>query len=622
MEIIFAILFLTSYHLIKKNWGKSKLFSEESVYCLRNPIEDDDYYTDKQKLIIEYLKMHKSEKESVLLKRCNTTIIVIRNLIDKGAIEKMPYKKLSTKEIFQLIITLIILAFSFIIINYFILVKINLRYYGIFIFIMLFLYFGLSLIHYYLKFSVKLFKNIVVLAGLFFFLFSIFYLIFGGRAFTHAKAYSELIEVKEADFLNDINTVDINNLPVVDKSYGSKLGSLKLGEFPGIGSEFETGEYSDIIYQGKQYLVAPLEYRGFFKWSANNDAGTPGYILIDKVTSETQLINIRENTGQGMKFVPSAFFGQDLVRHAYYSGLSKYRLENKFFEIDEDGNPYYILQYSLPTIFINGGHKIKKIAVVNAINGEVSVYDPDDVPAWVESVYPNTLIVKQLNYWGSLQNGWLNSVFAQRGVLETSQGTRVIMNEGELFYFTGMTSVGSDESTIGFIYANMKTKETKLYRFSGATEEAAMNKVLTLIAQRNISSSFPFPLNISDNPTYFLLIKGEDGRILRYVFMKIQDLEFYSISETSKLDAYNRFIVKLSEDDDSVSTKIQGTITDITSYVNNGFTIYWVEINNDKRYMINVGSFLNDEMIYFISRDIGDEIEFYVVGSNVVDFGQ
>jgi hypothetical protein len=179
-----------------------------------------------------------------------------------------------------------------------------------------------------------------------------FYAVFGGRTYFHANAYSNLIEISEDTFSEDVQTVDVDSLPIVDKKYGEKLGSLKLGEYPGIGSEFETGAYSDIIYNGEQYLVSPLEYRGIFKWFNNNDVGTPGYIMINKVTAETTLVNIREESGLGMQITPSAFFNQDLKRYAYMNGMSKYQFEESWFEIDEEGNPYYIIQYSLPTIMI------------------------------------------------------------------------------------------------------------------------------------------------------------------------------------------------------------------------------------------------------------------------------
>jgi hypothetical protein len=619
MEFLYSI-FLVAIYLVFKKYGKlSKLKPSSPVYRLSDNYNDYQL-TDRQDEIVAYLKNIKVATENEILNHNKTNKSLINNLLEKGVIEKVKFKNLNKREIIYLILCLLILILSAFLLNYFLLVKANLRYFGIFVYLAFYLFVGFNILNLFMNFSVELYKKIIIFGSSAFVVFMIVFFVFGGRTYFHAEAYSNLIEVEEKDFIEDINTVDVTTLPIVDKSYGSKLGSLKLGEYPGIGSEFQPGAYSDIIYQGKQYLVAALEYRGFFKWTSNRDTGTPGYILIDKVTSETTLINLREQTGKGLKYLPSAYFGQDLTRLAYYNGLSKYKLENHFFEIDEEGNPYYILQYSLPTIFINGGNKINKIAIVDVIDGSVEVFNPNEVPDWVESVYPNELIFEQLNYWGSLQDGWLNSVFAQRGVIQTSTGTRVIMNEGELFYFTGMTSAGNDESTIGFIYSNMKTKETRLFRFSGATEEAAMNKALTLIPQNNISTSFPIPLNVQNVPTYFILIKGEDGRILRYVFIKIQDLEFYTISEASLSDAYNNYLKKLNdEDDDFQAEKVTGTIDSITSYVLDGNTVYWIEVNGNF-YQINVKDFSDQQMQFFISKDVGDSIEFYAVESTVVDF--
>jgi hypothetical protein len=522
------------------------------------------------------------------------------------------------KRLWIFIGSLVAISASLYFANYYFLIRLNLRYYGIIFVGFIFALMVVNIVFMYLNKDVKEKTKVssYIVAGFIFVM--AFLLIFGGRPYFHAEEYSNLIEVTEEDFIEDIDTVDIDTLPIVDKAYGYKLGALKLGEYPGIGSEFEAGAYSDIIYQGEQYLVAPLEYRGAFKWLNNRNEGTPGYILINKVTTVTQFINLREMTGSGLKYTPSAFFNQDLERHAYYNGLSQYKLENTFFEIDEDGNPYYVLQYSLPSVFINGGPKIHKVAVVNAVNGEVGVYDPGQEPSWVDSVYPDSLILNQLNYWGSLQDGWLNSMFAQKGVIQPSQGTRVIMNNGELYYFTGLTSAGNDESTIGFVYAGMKTKETRLFRFPGATEEAAMNKVLTMLPQNNISTSFPIPINIDDNPTYYILIKGEDGRILRHVFISVENLEISSMAET-KLGAYNNYLVRLSESDSSAMDEVSGSITDMTSYVSNGNTIYWVEIDNDKRYKINVSNFSDPEMSYFTSLVVGDSISLTVLDYNVIE---
>lgn len=620
LALIGVILIIYFIIIFVKSIADDKYYKNDIrnvVYTLAEHYEDISL-TDYQKEVVDFLQENISASEREIINTVMVGKTVITALKKKNVIVEYQKSKKDHKQLIVFIVSVVLLIGAMILADYYFLIKINFRYYGLFFYIFLFvlLTFGLYASYRQINASDKVRLNTFIITGMVGIV--MFLIIFGGRTYFYAEEYSNLIEVSEADFIEDIQTVNVENLPLVDKAYGYKLGQLKLGEYPGIGSEFEAGEYSDIIYQGKQYLVAPLEYRDIFKWLNNRNTGTPGYILINKVTAVTQFVNLRETTGEGLLYTPSAFFNQDLVRYAYYNGMAKYKLENQFFEIDEEGTPYYVLQYSLPTIFINGGAKINKIAVVNATNGEINIYNPGQEPDWVESVYPDSIIFQQLDYWGALQDGWLNSIFAQRGVLQPSDGTRVIMNEGELYYFTGLTSAGNDESTIGFVYSGMKTKETRLFRFPGATEDAAMDKVITLLPQNNISTSFPIPINVEDIPTYFILIKGEDGRILRYVYISVQDLELYSMSE-NKNEAYNNYLVKLSETSDATAEEVVGIITDIVFYVTNGNTIYWIELDNDKRYKINVSNFSDSELGYFTSLDIGDSITISVMYYNVVE---
>lgn len=613
--LVLAVVYLISLNS-KQFKGQSQVSDSDYLVELKTDGSSKGL-TDLQEEVVEYLKHFGPSAISNIVAGTTASKAVIKNLYKKNLVAYVIDPKLKNKRLAYFIGGLVAVSASIIFANYYLLVRLNLRFFGIIFYAFLFGMIVLNIVLLYLNKDHKVRDKLNMIVGGAFFILVLGLFIFGGRPIFFADDYAELIEVDEANFVNDISTVDVDTLPLVDKAYANKLGSLKLGEYPGIGSEFETGEYSDIIYQGEQYLVAPLEYRGLFKWLNNNDSGTPGYILINKVTTQTEFINLRDTSGEGLIYTPSAYYGQDLERYAYYNGMSQYKLENRFFEIDDSGVPYYILQYSLPTIFINGGLKINKIAVVNALNGEINIYAPGEEPAWVDSVYPNTLLFNQLDYWGSLQDGWLNSVFSQRGVLQPSSGTRVIMNNGELFYFTGLTSAGNDESTIGFVYMGMKTKETRLFRFPGATEDAAMSKVLTLLPQNNISTSFPIPINIENAPSYFILIKGEDGRILRYVFISAQDIELYAMSET-KIGAYNNYLMRLSENDTTSITTVSGTITDIESYVSNGNTIYWVELDDQDRYKINVSNFSDTEMGYFIGLEIGDNMSLSVLDYNVV----
>lgn len=616
MAILGILALAALFFLFSFAWADIDLPSREQIapfkedYYTIDEFEGEIEVTTKQEQIYNYLLSITHATIPQLELACDCTKEDLDELEYLGVIKKNKGSKDSKtdyKKYVYALLSVIVLGFVFYFANYYLMVRVNIRYLGIIFYGGLFLILVSAYVGKFLRWrkNDQLFYLFAVIGLVS--LTVVFYGLFGGRTYFHADQYSELITVSEDDFGSDVQTVDVTTLPIVDKTYGAKLGSLKLGEYPGIGSEFEAGAYSDIIYNGEQYLVSPLEYRGIFKWFNNNDVGTPGYIMINKVTAETTLVNLRETTGEGMIITPSAFFSQDLRRYAYYNGMHQYKLEQYFFEIDESGTPYYVLQYSLPTIFVNGGRDIAKIAVVNALTGDINQYDPDDVPDWVESVYPPELLLTQLNYWGSLQDGFINSIFGQRGVLQSSNGKRTIMNDGELFYFTGLTSAGSDESTIGFVYMNTRTKETKLYKFPGATEQAAMNKALTLLPQNNISTSFPIPINVNDTPTYFIAIKGEDGRILRHVFMNVQELEVYGIEET-KARSYTDYLQRLGSSNTDNLITITGSITDMTNYVLDGNTIYWIEIDDDEWYMLDVSSFDSDIMLFFVALVIGDDI--------------
>jgi len=616
--VLFSFAFADFQEFAKST---ESIVPEEDHYIIDN-FPGEIEVNKKQEEIYKYLLVAKHGTFKEIELACDCEQKELDEMVFLGVLKEVKGKKRTQEpgylKYLKGIGAILVIALIFYAANYYLLVRVNIRYLGIIFYVTLFIVLAIA---YYAKF-VKMNRKDSIIVSMALVGFSIvlllFYAVFGGRTYFHAEQYSNLIDVSVQQFSSDVQTVDVTTLPIVDKTYGAKLGSLKLGEYPGIGSEFETGEYSDIIYNGEQYLVAPLEYRGIFKWLNNNDVGTPGYIMINKVTAETTLVNLRETTGNGMIYTPSAFFNQDLIRHTYMNGMYQYKLEQQFFEIDDLGNPYYVLQYSVPTIFINGGRDIVKIAVVNALTGDVEIYDPSDVPEWVESVYPPVLLLTQLNYWGSLQDGWINSIFGQRGVIQPSNGQRTIMNDGELYYFTGLTSAGSDESTIGFIYMSTRTKETKLYQFPGATEQAAMNKALTLLPQNNITTSFPIPINVNETPTYFIAIKGEDGRILRHVFMNVQELEVYGIAET-KSKAYTAYLQSLGNSNTDNLESVTGVLTDQTSYVLDGNTVYWIELDNTEWYTIDVSSFNIDDMMYFISIELGDTIELSVQEHTVLD---
>jgi len=113
------------------------------------------------------------------------------------------------------------------------------------------------------------------------------------------------------------------------------------------------------------------------------------------------------------------------------------------------------------------------------------------------------------------------------------------------------------------------------------------------------------------------LIIGDDGRILRHVYISVQELEVWGMSET-KRGAFNDYLRRLGEDDDSALISVDGVIETIRSYVNNGNTLYWIEVEG-VFYVLDVSDFDIPDMQYFIEKEVGDNISFRSQNSIIIE---
>ncbi len=514
------------------------------------------------------------------------------------------------------IVALIAIIFGLFIANYFVLLPLNPRYKGTFfvyvvLFVVVALMFTKNLVKTVPKFNSMTNSHINTLefdkgvAGIFVAAFILLFVHFNSATpIFFADSYQKLLgEVKTDEFTEDFSAISVNQLPVVDRQYGELLGDKKLGEERGLGSEFYVGEYTDITVDGQLYLVAPLEYRDFFKWMGNKNEGIPGYIKVNKVTGEATLVQDIDGKPLGLRFMPSAFFSQDLHRHVYYNGHMNNQLYNYYFELDDDGNPYWVIPKTTLRISISGGLDIKSVVVVNAQTGEVSEYTPEEAPAWIDNIYPKEIVLKQINDWGLYVNGFINSIFGEKDVISTTEGSRRVYNNG-LYHYTGLTSIGADQSTVGFIFTSTRTKEATYYQISGATEQAAMSSAEGKVQNLRYSATFPIPMNVQSVPTFFITLKDNKGLIKQYAFVNINDFSIVgngdSIAKarTEYLKAMNISQDLPVTDDKQVSG--EGVISRLGSSVVDGTTQYFF--------------LLEDGEIYQVSAELSNEIAITNVG--------
>lgn len=421
----------------------------------------------------------------------------------------------------------------------------------------------------------------------------------------NADKYQKMLTVTESDFKRDIAEIPFSQIPIVDKDTAARLGARKLGEVVELVSQFNiSGLYTQINYNQKPVRVSPLEYAGFLKWLTNRKEGIPYYLQIDMATQKTDLIKLED----GMKYLPSEYFGRDLMRHIRFLYPTKMFNEVNF-EIDENGRPYWTVSYYDYTIRLLGGRDITGIILVDAVTGETTDYPISQVPAWIDRVYSADLVLTQAHYWGALRNGFWNSIFAQKGVVTTTEGYNYLAVDDDIWLYTGITSVVADESNIGFLLVNMRTKEGKMYPINGAEEYSAMDSAQGVIQEKGYIATFPILINVADHPTYFLSLKDNAGLVKAFAFVSVSDYQIVGVADTIE-GAEREYMRLLGVDtnkpdlEDAKTSTIAGMVKNIASVVTEGNTRYYIEM-------------YDSDNVYIASLDAGIKLPFIKAGDTI-----
>ena len=417
-----------------------------------------------------------------------------------------------------------------------------------------------------------------------------------------AADYQAMLDVKEdADFTEDIAEIPISQIPLVDKDTAQRLGSRKIGEVVELVSQFDVSDYySQINYKNKPFRVSPLQYADILKWFSNRDEGIPYYVSIDMANpNATELVKLDE----GMKYSPSEYFSRDLNRHIRFSYPTK-MFENLSFEINDEGHPYWVMSYYDYTFGLFGGKDIEGIILVDAVSGKMTDYPLAEVPQWIDLAYSPELAIAQANNYGTLKNGFFNSIFVQRGVVVTTEGYNYVVIDDDVWLYTGITSVSADESNIGFILINMRTKEAKTYMINGAEEFSAMGSAEGKVQEKGYSATFPILINIEDVPSYFLSLKDNAGLVKAYAFVSVTNYQTVGVGDTvnSARDAYLELLdVDDNEDEDELTEKT-GVIEAIQAAVVGGNSVYYIMI---------------DGTVYTAQISVSDSLPFLKTGDTV-----
>ena len=436
----------------------------------------------------------------------------------------------------------------------------------------------------------------------------------------NAAKYASVLETQDADFAQDIQQVDYSEIPIIDRDSAALLGNRAMGNIPEYVSQFEIANtYSQINYQGTPVRVSPLGYADLFKWLTNRAEGIPAYALVDMTTQDAQIVKLGD---RAIFYSRSEPLARNIDRYVQLK-YPFYMFDEKSFEIDEDGQPWWICPVQTRTIGLFGGTTIERVVMVNATTGECTDLAIDDVPQWVDRAYPAELLIQQYNWSGKYQDGWLNSWLGQKNVVQTTPGTdgnvgyNYIAKDDDVWVYTGVTSATADNSIVGFVLVNQRTAESHYYPVAGATEESAMQSAEGAVQNLRYSATFPILINVSEQPTYFMALKDNAGTVKKFAMVDIQHYQNVAtgdtVAETQK--SYQAMLATsgtLSGDAAEANTQEQtGAIRSMTQAVLDGNSHFYVTLEGVE----GIYDFALPAQLGIVGYREGDTITFkYIAG--------
>lgn len=437
----------------------------------------------------------------------------------------------------------------------------------------------------------------------------------------NAQKYASVLQTTDMEFTQDIQEVDYNEIPVIDRESAVLLGNRTMGAMSDLVSQFEISPlYSQINYQDHPVRVSPLVYADLFKWLQNREQGIPAYVIVDMTSQDAQVVRLEGD--KAIKYSESEPLARNIDRYVQLK-YPFYMFGEKSFEIDDEGNAWWICPVRDFTIGLFGGETVSRAVLVNASTGECQDLDVSEVPEWVDRVYPANLLIQQYNWSGKYKDGWINSWLGQNGVVQTTPGTdgtlgyNYIAKDDDVWMYTGVTSATGDNSIVGFVLVNQRTSESHFYSVAGATEDSAMQSAEGQVQNLRYQATFPILINVSNTPTYFMALKDDAGLVKKYAMVDIRSYQNVAVGDTvaDTQKAYMSLIAANGSGEGSASSdsaiEASGTIKTIAQAVIEGNSHFYVTLDGDSR----IYDFALPGMLNVVSYAVGDTITFrYIEG--------
>ncbi|MCL2446855.1 MAG: hypothetical protein FWD06_08845 [Oscillospiraceae bacterium] len=412
-------------------------------------------------------------------------------------------------------------------------------------------------------------------------------------------------------FVEGVDEVDFERLPKIDEAAARMLAEATLGELIEVVSQFELSRNStQIVYNGRPVRVFPLAYVDAVRWIRNTSTGLPGFVMVYMDTQESEFHFLEQN----MRYTDEEHFFRLLQRHLRLH-FPTYLLGTASFQIDGQRNPYWVVPRMNRTVGLVGGEDVIGVLLVNAVTGDIVEYTLEDVPEWVDRVFSATLLRQQFSWFGLYGSGFWNSILGQQGVWQATPDYNYLIQRNDVYMYSGVSAAGGGEnSIIGFILVNQRTRETHFYQIAGAAETFARQAAQGAVQAQRWRATHPLLINVSDHATYFMALKDDNNIVQGFAMANVAQFNLINVWAETLDETIERYVAALAAHGLDVNpgsnyaitpNMTSGAISSIRQVMIGGTTNLLIRLQGDSAYYRMA---VSDSNVYLALLNVGDVI--------------
>lgn len=404
----------------------------------------------------------------------------------------------------------------------------------------------------------------------------------------HSSSIKNLIKQEKKKSFKDLSETNFNTIPVMSRDTAKKLTERYLGSIKK-ASEFKVSDdYTQINYKGRPVRVSPLMYTSVFSWFNNHKEGITQYIMVDMISQDVKIVNLKNH----IHYSKTEYFNHDINRHLKLK-YPLLKFNDPSFELDDEGNAYYVATTYKNKIF--GSYLMPNgVILVNASTGEMTRYkDLNDVPNWVDRIYPEYYMQNYINLQNSLVHGFINSLTSKRDVTKLSPGYNYLTINNDMYLYSGITTLSSPDSNLGFVLINLRNGSVTQYKLASATETSAQSSAESEISEKHYSASFPSLIKINNKAGYLLSLTDNDV-IKKYAIVDAVSYQKVYVADSIQ-GAVDLFINANTVN--KSNKELSMTISDIKTVTIKGYTYYMFKNTTDGE-IYKASIELNDKLAY------------------------